>query len=135
MTDFQPLTGPTNELAKERTRQAAERTLSAWINNCLILIGFGVAIDPLAGRLGQLFPNRYAVVTTQLANRVGLMFIALGIGILIIALAQHIVILRFLRQGVNSFDTNLFLKLNWIAVSMVLTFGVLSLAIILLDAS
>ncbi|HEY9752815.1 MAG TPA: DUF202 domain-containing protein [Coleofasciculaceae cyanobacterium] len=133
MSELEQLTGPTNELAKERTRQAAERTLSVWINNCLVLIGFGVAIDPLAAMLGRLFPNRYAFVTAEFASTVGLMFMAFGIGVLMIVMAQHFVVLRFLKQEINSFDTNLFLKLNWLTVSMVLLFGVLSLAIILLD--
>ena len=133
MSELEQLTSPTNELAKERTRQAAERTLSAWMNNCLVLIGFGVAIDPLSVKLGRLFPNRYAFVTAEFASTVGLMFIALGIGMLMIVMAQHFVVLRFLKQGVNSFDTNLFLKLNWLTVSMVLLFGVLSLTIIVLD--
>ena len=30
-----------NELAKERNREAAERTLMAWIRTALSLIGFG----------------------------------------------------------------------------------------------
>ena len=46
MTPSQPnkLRGSTNELAKERNRAAAERTMTTWIQNCLTLIGFGFAI-------------------------------------------------------------------------------------------
>ena len=33
-----------NELAKERTREAADRTLNAWIRTSISLIGFGFAI-------------------------------------------------------------------------------------------
>jgi len=33
-----------NELAKERTREAADRTLNAWIRTSIALIGFGFAI-------------------------------------------------------------------------------------------
>lgn len=33
-----------NELAKERTREAADRTLNAWIRTSIALIGFGFAM-------------------------------------------------------------------------------------------
>ena len=33
-----------SELAKERTREAADRTLNAWIRTSIALIGFGFAI-------------------------------------------------------------------------------------------
>jgi putative membrane protein len=33
-----------NELAKERTRESADRTLNAWIRTSISLIGFGFAI-------------------------------------------------------------------------------------------
>ena len=34
----------TNQLAKERSREAADRTLMAWIRTAISLIGFGFAI-------------------------------------------------------------------------------------------
>jgi putative membrane protein len=37
-------TNLTNELAKERNREAADRTLMAWIRTSISLIGFGFAI-------------------------------------------------------------------------------------------
>jgi len=37
-------TSLTNELAKERNREAADRTLMAWIRTSISLIGFGFAI-------------------------------------------------------------------------------------------
>ena len=37
--------GERNELARERNRAAADRTLLAWIRTALSLIGFGFGID------------------------------------------------------------------------------------------
>jgi putative membrane protein len=56
MTDLRPTPLNTiNELAKERNRAAAERTLNAWTALCLSLMGFGVALSRfLAAGRGQL---------------------------------------------------------------------------------
>ena len=39
------------ELAKERNRAAAERTLMAWIRTCLSLISFGFGVDRIVTAL------------------------------------------------------------------------------------
>jgi uncharacterized membrane protein YidH (DUF202 family) len=46
MDNAKPLTQTdiSSELARERTRQAADRTLMAWIRTSLSLIGFGFGI-------------------------------------------------------------------------------------------
>jgi uncharacterized membrane protein YidH (DUF202 family) len=41
MNTSQP-TSTTTELAQQRNRQSAERTLTAWIQNSLKLMGFGI---------------------------------------------------------------------------------------------
>ena len=43
----------TNELAKERNREAAERTFMAWIHTSISLIGFGFGIDAIVEALNQ----------------------------------------------------------------------------------
>ena len=126
MTPIEPLTSPLNELAKERTRAAAERTLSTWINNCLALIGVGVMLDQVYGDLEHLFPPKSLQRTAHLAHDIGLVFIGLGIGLLIIATAQHVLILKLLGQTTQIFHASEFLRLNQIAVAAVVLFGLLS---------
>ena len=41
----------TNELAKQRNRGAAERTLMAWIRTCLSLISFGFGLDKIVSAI------------------------------------------------------------------------------------
>ena len=41
----------TNELAKQRNRDAAERTLMAWIRTCLSLISFGFGLDKIVSAI------------------------------------------------------------------------------------
>ena len=48
MTDKPVASNIANELARERNREAAERTLMAWIRTALALIGFGFGIGKLA---------------------------------------------------------------------------------------
>jgi len=43
----------TNELAKQRNRDAAERTLMAWIRTCLSLISFGFGLDKIIAALDR----------------------------------------------------------------------------------
>lgn len=46
-TENDTTTNQKNELAKERTRESADRTLNAWIRTSISLIGFGFAIAKL----------------------------------------------------------------------------------------
>jgi putative membrane protein len=48
----------TNELAKQRNRDAAERTLMAWIRTCLSLISFGFGLDKIIAAIDRALPNR-----------------------------------------------------------------------------
>ena len=43
----------TNELAKQRSRDAAERTLMAWIRTCLSLISFGFGLDKIIAAIDR----------------------------------------------------------------------------------
>ena len=64
MTDKPPTVNVANELAKERNREAAERTLMAWIRTALSLIGFGFGIGKLATYLDEAGLPRPAIPPT-----------------------------------------------------------------------
>lgn len=85
----QRLFGTTNELAKERNRAAAERTINAWIGNCLSLIGIGVAVDQISRSLRQRFPDIDPGMTAETARFTSMAFIGVGLLLLALALMQH----------------------------------------------
>jgi putative membrane protein len=92
-----PPVNTTNELARERNRAAAERTLNAWTRICLGLIGFGVAYEQITRSLGQ---QRAPAVILAAPNPalVGMGFVGMGLLVLGLALVQHRLTLSALEQ-------------------------------------
>jgi len=133
MNSSERLTGPTNELAKERNRAAAERTLSAWINNCLTLIGFGLAITPISNQLRQFVPPENLNKANELAHAISVSFMLLGIGLLITAMVQHYLAVRSLERNDYIFIPSE--ELNVTAAIAVILFGFSGLFVILLGLS
>lgn len=77
-----------NELARERTRAASDRTLMAWIRTALSLISFGFGLPTIvraieSTRLGaRINPHHFSTT-------VGLLFIAIGMYAMAAALKEH----------------------------------------------
>lgn len=78
----------TNELARERNKAAADRTLMAWIRTALAMIGFGFGVGKLYDALEQANPDRVSDPLHS-AQVVGEAFIALGVLGLLAAIVQY----------------------------------------------
>jgi putative membrane protein len=86
-----------NELARERNREAAERTLMAWIRTALSLIGFGFGIGKLDAYLrGAGLHTRFDLPHSSLIF--GASFIVVGILGLLAAIVQYVRVLKRLSQ-------------------------------------
>jgi putative membrane protein len=81
-------TSTTNELARERNRAAADRTLMAWIRTSIAMIGFGFGV----GKLSDVLEGKVAAMPEDPINSgivFGEAFIALGIFSLLAAVVQY----------------------------------------------
>lgn len=92
---------PTNEvteLAKERNRQAAERTLTAWIGSSLLLLEFGIVFEEIPLALQQSLPQNDVALNLRLSYLIGLGTIAAGIILLIPMAIAHTLTIQSLEQ-------------------------------------
>lgn len=119
----------TNELARQRNRNAAERTLMAWIRTCLSLISFGFGLDKIiaaigrdpAGRLGRL-----GVTPISLA------FVLTGIVAMTAATVQHRRELRRLARDDYTYQEQP--RLAAATATVVSLIGVMALVFLLLGS-
>lgn len=93
-----PKLNPQAELAKERNRAAAERTLMAWIRTCLSLISFGFGIDTIVSAILSFQEVAQRVNPMRLSRSLGLAFVALGTYAMIAALIEHRTELRHIQR-------------------------------------
>lgn len=88
MSDSVSIRDTSTELAKERNREAADRTLMAWIRTALSLIGFGFGI----GKFYDYLETAHLHETLDPARSTlifGASFITIGILGLLAAVIQH----------------------------------------------
>jgi putative membrane protein len=93
------------ELAKYRSRAAADRTLMAWIRTSLSLIGFGFGIPTIVraiqnSHVGRhLDPVRFSVI-------VGLSFIGTGMLGMALGLREHRQLLKQINSDRYTYETS-----------------------------
>jgi putative membrane protein len=88
----------TNELAKERNWEAAERTLLAWLRTCLSFISFGFGIYKVVQTIaGEGSRQHYATFIVALS------FIMLGSFAMLAATVQHVRTIRLLNDQPNPY--------------------------------
>ncbi|MEB3191379.1 MAG: DUF202 domain-containing protein [Snowella sp.] len=119
----------TNELAKERNRAAAERTLMAWIRTSLSLISFGVGIDRIVAAIHSAFNTN--LDSFHLSRILGLLFIIIGTLALGVAALNHRQDLKRIEHGQFTYQPRLSLSLVVaIALISVGVFAFLSILVI-----
>jgi putative membrane protein len=118
-----------NELAKERSRQASDRTLMAWVRTSLSLIGFGFGIASFRDILVQSGLVRRPLENFNITLIFGLSFIGLGVMGLLAATMQHWNILQHLKQ--DDFSYTGFRPLAFIMAILLMLIGLFAFIAVL----
>ncbi|MEY3867021.1 MAG: YidH family protein [Microcoleaceae cyanobacterium] len=117
-----------NELAKERNRAAAERTLMAWIRTSLSLISFGFGIDKILEVLRQSKLKESTHIYSG-ARLVCIGFILIGIFALWGAIRQHRKILKLIQRDDYVYTNQASIAMTT-AISVILV-GIFGLIVVL----
>ncbi|MFN5757234.1 MAG: YidH family protein [Planctomycetia bacterium] len=81
-------TSLTNELARERNREAADRTLLAWVRTSLAMISLGFGIERL-GQAALAFDGRMVGFSPVKTRLFGATLIALGVAATLAGMWEH----------------------------------------------
>ncbi|MFM8891675.1 MAG: YidH family protein [Planctomycetia bacterium] len=86
-----------NELARERNREAADRTLLAWIRTSLAMISLGFGIERL-GQAAVSLDGRLTAVSPLKTRVFGAALIALGMAATLAGMWEHRLMLRAIAR-------------------------------------
>ena len=99
MNDEHPLppTSLVNELARERNREAADRTLLAWIRTSLAMISLGFAIERV-GQVAFVMEGKLANFSPLKTSAFGAALIVLGITATLVGMWEHRHVLATIKE-------------------------------------
>ena len=131
MTPDRPETATSlaNELARERNREAADRTLLAWIRTSLAMISLGFAIERL-GQAALMMDGRLANFSPLKSRVFGSALIVLGIAATLVGMWEH----RHVLAAIKNVDYRYADRpavARWMGMGIVCV-GLAALAVILL---
>jgi putative membrane protein len=122
-------TSVVNELARERNREAADRTLLAWIRTSLAMISLGFAIERL-GQAALMMDGRLANFSPLKSRVFGSALIMLGIAATLVGMWEH----RHVLAAIKNVDYRYADRpavARWMGMGIVCV-GLAALAVILL---
>ena len=121
-----------DELARQRNRDAAERTLMAWIRTCLSLISFGFGLDKIVSAIRSQVGDVQAQSGWGL-RLISLAFVGTGVVAMLAATLQHRRNLkRLLREEFTYRETPSIAQGTALMLSLI---GVAAIVLLLLGSS
>jgi len=114
----------TTVLSKKRTREAADRTLMAWIRRSLSFIAFGFGIAAIAPILEE--------TAAEYARILGVSFVAVALFAVVVAMVQYRQELKIIEAG--DYRQNPSLPLGIISAVALCLIGIFAVVGIIIDA-
>ena len=118
----------TDELARERNREAADRTLLAWIRTSLAMISLGFAIERL-GQVAHVMDGRFDNFSPLKTRVFGAALILLGIAATLVGMWEHRHVLAAIKNADYRYADRPAVA-RWMGVGLVCV-GLAALAVIL----
>jgi putative membrane protein len=122
-------TSVVNELARERNREAADRTLLAWIRTSLAMISLGFAIERV-GQVAFVMDGRLANFSPLKTRVFGSALIVLGITATLVGMWEHRHVLAAIKNADYRYADRPAVA-RWMGIGLVCV-GLAALAVILM---